>query len=138
MSNRMRGSQDTFRRGRDASRRGRDANRLGRNAEEAAEAALERDGWTILARRARTAAGEIDLVADKAGLLAFVEVKARPTLAGAAGAVTTRQQARLMGAADILLAENPEWGAGGVRFDLLLMDQSGTMRRVADAFRGWD
>ena len=46
--------------------------------------ALAADGWTILARRLRTAAGEIDLVAERNGLLALVEVKARPSLAGAA------------------------------------------------------
>lgn len=121
----------------DRSRRGQTADRRGRAAEAAAEAALTRDGWTILARRTRTAAGEVDLIADKAGLLAFVEVKARPSLAGAAEALTQRQQARLLGAADILLAENPDWGAEGVRFDLLLVDQRGTVRRIADAFRGW-
>ncbi len=114
---------------------GRGANRRGLLAEAAAIAALERDGWTILGRRMRTAAGEIDLVAERQGLAAFIEVKARPTLAEAAVALTSRQRSRLLVAADILLAANPGWGAAGVRFDVLLVDAGGAVRRIADAFR---
>ena len=28
------------------------------------------------------------------------------------------------------------WGAAGVRFDVMLVDRTGQVRRVADAFRG--
>jgi putative endonuclease len=79
--------------------------------------------------------GEIDLVAEKDGLLAIVEVKSRPTLADAAAALTTRQRARLIAAAEILLAEHPDWGANGVRFDVMVVDGAGAVRRIADAFR---
>lgn len=120
----------------DRSRRGQTAYRRGHAAEAAATAALEADGWTILARRLRTAAGEIDIVADKNGLLVFVEVKARPSLSEAAAAVAPRQQARLVAAAEIVLAEHPDWGPQGARFDLLLVDARGVVRRIADAFRG--
>ncbi len=108
---------------------------LGVDAEAAACAALERDGWTILARRLRTPAGEVDAVAERAGLLAIVEVKARPTLADAAWALTPRQQRRLLAAGEAILAGHPDWGAAGVRFDVLLVDAAGTVRRIADAFR---
>ena len=97
---------------------------------------MEKDGWRILARRLRTAAGEVDLVAEKEGLLAIVEVKARPSLAGAAAALSERQQARLFAATEIILAEHPDWGANGVRFDLMVVDGMGVVRRIADAFRG--
>lgn len=115
--------------------RGRQAQIRGVGAEAAASAALERDGWSILARRLRTKAGELDLVAERDGLLAFVEVKARPDLALAAASLGKRQQARLLGAAEIVLAEHPEWGRAGVRFDLLLVDGTGRVRRIADALR---
>lgn len=118
------------------SRRGQAAEKRGRSAEYAAQVALERDGWDILARRVRTLAGEIDIVAEKDGLLAIVEVKARPRLADAASSLSYRQQARLIAATEILLASNPQWGANGVRFDLLLVDSGDVVRRVADAFRG--
>jgi putative endonuclease len=118
------------------SRRGQVADQRGRTAEAAAQSALERDGWNILARRLRTAAGEIDMVAEKEGLLAIVEVKARPRLADAAASLSDRQQARLISATEIILAKNPQWGIEGVRFDLLLVDADGVVRRIADAFRG--
>ena len=118
------------------SRRGQAADQRGRLAEAAARAALERDGWTILARRLRTSAGEIDMVAEKEGLLAIVEVKARPILAAAAASLSERQQARLVSATEIVLANHPQWGSAGVRFDLLLVDAAGVVRRIADAFRG--
>lgn len=76
------------------------------------------------------------MVAEKDGLLAIVEVKARPRLADAAASLSDRQQARLVSATEIILANNPDWGAQGVRFDLLLVDSAGVVRRIADAFRG--
>lgn len=115
--------------------RGERAQARGRAAEDAAAAALERDGWTVLARRLRTEAGEIDLLAEKDGLLAVVEVKARPRLAEAAAALSPRQRQRLLAAADQVLAAHPEWGRAGVRCDVLLVDAAGTVRRIADAFR---
>ncbi len=116
-------------------RRGRRAQARGVDTEAAAGAALTRDGWTVHARRVHTASGEIDLVAEKDGLLAIVEVKSRPTLADAAAALTTRQRARLIAAAEILLSEHPDWGANGVRFDVMVVDGAGAVRRIADAFR---
>lgn len=116
-------------------RRGSRAYALGIDAEEAACAALARDGWTVLGRRMRTPAGEVDAVAQKDGLLSIIEVKARPSLSGAAFSLSARQRTRLMAAAGILLAEHPDWGRDGVRFDVILVDASGTVRRIADAFR---
>ena len=115
--------------------RGAVAHARGMGAEAAARWALEQDGWTILAQRLRTKAGEVDIVAEKAGLLVLVEVKARPTLTEAATALTPRQQVRLLAACDIILADHPDWGANGVRFDVLLVDGEGRVRRIADAFR---
>ena len=52
--------------------------RLGRAAEAMVAGWLERRGWRIVARNARTSTvrGELDLVAIDAGALVFVEVKA--------------------------------------------------------------
>ena len=115
--------------------RGARAETAGRTAEEAAAAALGREGWAVLGRRVRTPAGELDLVAEHDGLLAFVEVKARPSLSEAAHALGVRQRARLAAAAECWLAENPGRGAAGMRFDVLLVAADGSVRRIADAFR---
>ena len=119
----------------DRAERGRRAQQSGLAAEAAACAALVADGWTVLARRLRTPAGEVDLVAESNGLLALVEVKARPDLAGAAAALGPAQRRRLLAAAEIILAEHPNWGRAGVRFDVLVVDAAGRVRRIADAFR---
>ena len=115
--------------------RGRAAYASGMAAEDAVCAALQADGWTIHARRLRTAAGEVDAVAEKDGLLTIIEVKTRPTLAEAAIALTIRQQTRLLGACEIILGQYPEWGVNGVRFDVLVVNPAGQIRRIADAFR---
>ena len=111
------------------------AHARGLTAEDRACSALSADGWTIHARRLRTKAGEIDIVAERDGLLAIVEVKFRRNLTAAAEALTPRQRDRLLAATDLVLADNPDWGANGVRFDVILVDAAGTVRRIADAFR---
>jgi putative endonuclease len=121
--------------GQNRAERGRQSQVRGLAAEDAACAALARDGWVVHARRLRTAAGEVDLVAERDGLLALVEVKARPDLASAAAALSPAQRRRLLNAAEIILAGHPDWGRAGVRFDVMLVDRTGLVRRVADAFR---
>jgi putative endonuclease len=108
---------------------------IGLEAERLACGALQREGFAIVGRRVRTAAGEIDAVAERQGLTMFVEVKARRSLADAAAALRPRQQARLLGAAEILLGEHPDWGRQGVRFDVIAVDAAGRMRRIKDALR---
>lgn len=116
-------------------RRGQEAAARGVEGEARAAAALQAEGWTVHGRRVRTAAGEIDMIAEKAGLLAFLEVKVRRRLADAAEALSEKQRARLLRAAAIVLAEHPEWGRRGVRFDVIVVDRSGAVRRISDAFR---
>jgi putative endonuclease len=115
--------------------RGRRAYAAGQDAEALAAAALAAEGWQILAQRRRTEAGEIDLIAERDGLLAFIEVKARPSLTEAAFALGPRQRARLVAAAEAWLATNPGHGRAGMRFDVMLIAADGTIRRIADAFR---
>ena len=70
---------------------------LGILGEELAAGALQRRGYSILARRYRTECGEIDIVAQDGETLVFVEVKARETaeFGTAAEAVTPWKQRRL-------------------------------------------
>ncbi len=79
---------------------------LGRDGERFAAGYLERLGLRILARRFRTVAGEIDLIAEDNDTLVFVEVKTRAGLAcgSPAAAVDRRKQRRLSRAAAIYLA----------------------------------
>lgn len=117
-------------------RRGAVAFRSGLDAEALACAALEAEGWAILARRARTPAGELDVVAADATTLVFVEVKARPSFREAAYAVTPRQQARLLAAAEAWLALHPQHARAETRFDAILVAADGSLKRIKDAIRG--
>jgi putative endonuclease len=95
--------------------------RTGLSAESRAAAYLMAKGYRILAKRFRTPHGEIDLVAKRWNLLAFVEVKARATLDDAALAVTPRQQARIVDAAQAWLVMHPEHADFELRFDAILI-----------------
>ncbi len=102
------------------SRKRQRAERWGRRAEDIAALMLQVQGWRILDRRARTGAGELDIVARRAGILAFVEVKARGTLEAALQAVTPHQRARLLRAAAIWRGRRPDLLDYEVRFDLVV------------------
>ena len=108
--------------------------RTGLSAESRAAAFLMAKGYRILAKRFRTPFGEIDLVAKKRNLLAFIEVKARASLDEAAYAVTPRQQARIIDAAQGWLAAHPEHAEFDLRFDAILIAPRHLPRHLLAAF----
>ena len=77
----------------------RQAHRLGHAAEWRAVWRLRLAGYSILARRYKTKLGEIDIVARRGGVLAFVEVKARTRITTPADALASRQFGRVARAA---------------------------------------
>jgi putative endonuclease len=79
------------------------AERGGRRAERLAAWWLRLRGWRILAMRARTPVGEVDLIARRGKVLAFIEVKARATEADAALALDEYRLRRVARAAEALL-----------------------------------
>ena len=111
-----------------------EAFRTGLSAESRAAAVLIAKGYRILARRLRTPHGEIDIVARRRNLLAFVEVKARETLDDAAYAVTPRQQARIIAAAQAWLMAHPEHAGYDLRFDAMLIAPRRLPRHLLAAF----
>jgi putative endonuclease len=106
----------------------------GLSAETQAAAVLIAKGYRILARRFRTPHGEIDIVARRRNLLAFVEVKARASLDDAAYAVTPRQQARIIAAAQVWLMAHPEHAGYDLRFDAMLIAPRRLPRHLMAAF----
>ena len=110
------------------------AERWGRRAEALAAIWLNAKGYRILAKRYRTPHGEIDIVARRRNLIAFVEVKARATLDDAAFAVTPRQQRRIIDAAQGWLAAHPEHAEFELRFDAMLIAPRSLPRHVLAAF----
>ena len=97
-----------------------DRRRLGEIGETLAARYLATRGWQIVDRNVRFREGEIDIVAARGGILAFIEVKTRRSAAfGApAEAVTWRKQRRIRALATRYLAErHPR--ARAVRFDVV-------------------
>jgi len=92
----------------------------GKQGERLAAGWYKKQGWQIVARNYRTRQGEIDLVAAKGDVLAFVEVKTRTgnMLSRPAEAVDRRKQKRIIAAAGCFLAayDGPQQQ---IRFDVL-------------------
>lgn len=114
---------------------------FGRAAEEAAARYLVRDGWTLLGRNVRIGRGELDLIARRGDVLAFVEVKARRTTeyGSPEDAVDARKRRKVARLAEVWLSVRP-WalrGVNDVRFDVIAVDAAlrpPAVRHLAGAF----
>jgi putative endonuclease len=93
--------------------------RLGRWAENRVSSWYEAAGYQVLARNWRCREGELDLVVTRAGLVVFVEVKARSSTAFGtpAEAVTWSKQQRIRRLALVFL-DGASLGPRRVRFDV--------------------
>ena len=107
----------------------------GRRAESLAAWWLRLKGWTILARRVRTPVGEIDLVARRGRTLAFVEVKARATGAGADLALDDFRLRRVAAAAEAVAHRYARDG-DSIRIDAIYVVPRRFPRHVANVWRG--
>jgi putative endonuclease len=99
---------------------------------------LQREGWRVLERRFRSGRRDIDLVVEREGTVAFVEVKARrgDRFGDPVDAVHWRKQRELRRSAAVWIDRH---GAPGqaYRFDVvgvLVMGDQVRVRHVPDAF----
>lgn len=119
--------------------RGRRAERRGRVAETLAVWFLRAKGYRILARRLKPpkggGGGEIDVVAARGGVLAFVEIKARPGSGEGLAAIRPRQRQRIERAAEWFLQTHPGCAYKSIRFDALVLVPWRLPRHLADAWR---
>jgi putative endonuclease len=120
---------------------------LGQRGEQRAAWFYRLRGYRIVARNVRLRGGEIDLIVRRGGLLVFVEVKARQSIAAGYGvdAVNRRKKLQLISLADQYLAQHPH--EGEVRHDILSLFWNGwrfivthfpdAFRPVSDSRRPW-
>ena len=108
--------------------------RLGLSAESRAAMLLIAKGYRIVARRWKTPFGEIDIVARRRQVLVFAEVKARERANDAAEAVAERNKRRIVAAAELWLAHNPDDAQHDIRFDVILVTPGRIPRHIANAF----
>ena len=111
------------------------ANRWGVSAETWAAWLLRLRGYRILARRVRTPVGEIDIIAQKGRTVVFVEVKARPNVATALSAVSSRQRDRIARAAATYLARHPHLTNTDARFDVIAVAPGRIPHHLQNAWR---
>jgi putative endonuclease len=117
----------------------RAAERRGRRGEVLAILVLLLKGYRILGRRVRTRLGEIDLVVrSPSGILCFVEVKTRDDFAAALQATRIPQQMRIGRAAELYVAQHPQFGRKGIRFDVITVAARGLPCHLTDAWRSED
>lgn len=92
--------------------------RRGRDFEALAEALLKKRGWRVLDRNVRFLRKEIDLVVEKDGLVAFVEVKGRsgPEFGHPLEAITWRKRRAISFAARGWITRSA-FNAESYRFD---------------------
>lgn len=109
--------------------------RAGRRAEAAAALWLQLKGYRILDRRARTPHGEIDLVALRGNILAFVEVKARTRLEAALEAATPEVRRRVERAARLWAGRRRGMESRNWRFDVIAIAPGRLPRHLRDAWR---
>ena len=104
---------------------------IGQQGEAAAADYLQRCGWRVVERNYRTPLGELDLVAERRGILAFVEVKTRTSDAFGEGyeAVTPRKREKLYRLAEYYLLDR-RTNHLSVRFDVVSVRMDAASGRV--------
>ncbi|RLA83558.1 MAG: YraN family protein [Deltaproteobacteria bacterium] len=102
------------------------AHRLGKKGEDLATEFLKKSGYRILKRNYRCPFGEVDIIAEDGGVLAFVEVKARSSdsYGSPAEAVDWRKRDRVARVASHYLQRRGLEGKVPVRFDVVCLNFS--------------
>ena len=99
--------------------------RKGLHYENQAKNYLLQHGLVLLKQNYHCRFGEIDLIMLQQGVLCFIEVKYRNSVAygGAASAISTQKQKKIAKTAMFFIAENDRLKQHSMRFDALLMQQ---------------
>jgi putative endonuclease len=109
---------------------------FGRRGEALAAWYLRLKGYRIVATRVKTPVGEIDLVASRFGLTAFIEVKARQGRAEEGMALAAVNTSRISRAAQYYVSRHPALVDTPLRFDVIFLAPMTWPRHVKNAFQG--
>ena len=109
---------------------------FGLSSESRAAWLLRCKGYRILARRAKHPVGEIDLIARRGSLIAFVEVKARKSVGEAIHSLTHNQRRRIERVAEAFVSHRADLAGLDWRFDVVILEgKLGWPVHVPDAWR---
>lgn len=110
------------------------AEKSGRDGEARAALWLRAKGWRILAKRVRTPAGEIDLIAKRGSIVAFIEVKWRKKSADLDFAIDEYRLGRVAAAVEAV-AHDYVTGGEDIRVDVILLAPGALPRHIANAWQ---
>ena len=111
------------------------AEKRGRQGERLAGWWLRLKGWSSVGRRIRTPAGEIDLIARRGAMVAFVEVKSRKTGQALDEAIDERRLSRVAAAAESVAAVYMKPG-DDMRIDVILLAPGRAPRHLENVWHG--
>lgn len=114
--------------------RGRMAYLSGLAAEEAVMRRYADCGMVVLAQRWRGSCAEIDLILQDGAAIIFVEVKKSRSFDAALLSLGRAQRRRIMQAAEEYLGSVSRHQMTEMRFDLAMMNDTGALRIVENAF----
>lgn len=115
----------------------------GRKAETHVARWLKLRRWKLLAERFKVAEGEVDIIARRKDIIAFVEVKQREKLPLIEDVITQTNITRVMAAAEIWVEQNFESLGTDfeIRFDLALIEGAvnplSKVKYIENAFSGF-
>ncbi|NBX65500.1 MAG: YraN family protein [Proteobacteria bacterium] len=92
-------------------------------------------GYRILGWRFKTSVGEIDIIAKRGKVLAFVEVKSRPSLEEGFTAISPENASRVRRAAEWWMKSNPGIADKcDIRFDAVALANYSRIKHLPNAF----
>lgn len=103
-------------------------------AEDAVARNYSRRGLPVARRRWRGRSGEIDLIAREGTSVVFIEVKKSKSFEAAAERVSKTQMQRIYRSASEFLAGEPSGQNTDVRFDVALVNATGDVQILENAF----
>ncbi len=110
------------------------AEKQGRQGEARAAAWLRLKGWSILDSRVKTPVGEVDIVARRGNLVAFVEVKWRGRKADLDFAIDEYRLRRVAAAAESVAHRYARHGED-MRIDVILLAPGSFPRHITNAWQ---
>ncbi|MDD3981248.1 MAG: YraN family protein [Spirochaetales bacterium] len=109
---------------------------FGRTGEERVASLLLSEGWSLLERNYRAGRGEIDIIAERDGLIAFIEVKRWKAFDCSAleKALNADKTRRIIETSKIYLSTYRKYKNRRIRYDVIFLFRDGIPMRFEGAF----
>lgn len=108
----------------------------GRAGEDEAKRFLVESGWKIVEQNFRWRRGEIDIIAFRDGILAFMEVKLanRITQEDLQHVISAKKRHSIIETSKLFLAMNRKYSQYRIRYDVILIAENASVRHMEGAF----